>query len=314
MLELDVAAATFLTPSAPPPGQLKPRAAGPGRLRPLKLRAVGANLRDAFYLAGAFHLLAELFPGALRAYPAVSPVPWTHVIAELYRLIDEAGWFEVSQTVEARLRHGYNEYPPPGRYLTNPPVQLYGWRREDIKEWPPLYLMWVLLDPSVSYLVRGVTGSGALLDEADLTPLIEPGLHAKLAFWTEADRLAAWARLKELEARPRSYPGPPRRERDKVLPPAKYGRTSYFAGERLGRLPGLARWACHMTGNLILDNVNEANFGFQDLWTWADLPEIRQCWRQARPAIDQLRPLMDWYEADADCLSDITSLLVAGSS
>jgi hypothetical protein len=200
-------------------------------------------------------------------------------MGDLYGLIEEAGWLEIDRGRWHDLETGDLSLQDA---LRGPPAQLYGWGED-----PPLRLLELMLDGEITDERREALR--AMFDIAGL--YAAAGLHDKLVFWTEADRLAAWARLDEIEAGPALYPEP------------------------LCCRPELARWACHTTGNLVLDKVNKADFGFQDIWTWAGLPDLRQCWQQARPAIDQLRRLREWYEADAgwvditDCLWDIASLL-----
>jgi hypothetical protein len=165
-------------------------------------------------------------------------------------------------------------------------VQLYGWGA-NILRYPPLRLLEMMLDGAITGDRRK-----ALRTMVDDAGLYGGGtLHSILASWAEADEFGAWARLTEIEADPAPYPQP------------------------LRCLPELARWVCHQTGNPILDRANEEQaYGFQTFWTWADLPEIRQRWRQARPAIEQRDRLQEWYQAGgAGRLSEIAAILIDGN-
>lgn len=246
--------------------QLKPRAQA-RRARPLELAAVAVILRQRRYrLLLALRLLGEHFPEALAEIKGrdVSGPGWWGVLGYFIGLANKAGWFDVDWKLVEQAWFWWGRKPDLDRgsllatFLHHLPIRLHGFHKR-IFNYPPMRLMQALLaGPPIEVTTARERAVG-------LADLFEN--------WTGADRQAAWDRLSLAAGGP-------------DLP------------EPLRRLPELARWACHQTGNPILDRTFDPHSP-ESWFTWADdLPAVRRYWRQARPLIEELDRLMDWYERD----------------
>jgi hypothetical protein len=242
--------------------QLKPRAQAE-RARPLKLAAVALTLGQRRYRPLlALRLLGEHFPGALAELKDrdVSGPGWWGVLGYCIGLAGKAGWFDVDWKLveDAWFWWGLKPDRDRGSLLATFLHHL------------PLRLHGfhkrIFGYPPMRLLQALLTGP-----PIEVTTPRERAIELADLFenWTEADRQAAWGRL--VLAR---------------LP------------EPLRRLPELARWACHRTGNPILDRTFDPESS-ESWFTWAgDLPAVRRYFRQARPLIEELERLMAWYERD----------------
>ncbi len=253
------------------------------RLRPLKLETVIRQLRDYDRTRQGLQLIEKHFPAALKVYPNLATVEWYAVLHHLATLAEEAEWFEVDWLLlneawswwQAGL-YGLDDEDNGDRlatFLYHIPLKLYGFTGgESLFDSPPMELMHALL---------AECDFGA----ASSQMLIEAELYDSLDDWEQSDREAAWDRLYDIEADPGRYP------------------------EALRRLPELARWACHCTGNLILDQHFDPD-GNGPWYTWEnDLCTIRAAWQRARPLIKYFNRLMEWSE-DAANLSLLANFLI----
>jgi hypothetical protein len=155
------------------------------------------------------------------------------------------------------------------------PAKHYGFNPETIIHFPPMELLYVLLD--------GTAGAVS----SDL--LIAAELYDNLEAWDEQDREAAWARLHAIEADPGRYPEPVR------------------------WLPELARWACRRTGNPLLDRQFDLTNGPWMAWRAAtDLETVKSAWRRARSVIEQFHRLTAWCEEYSHLVA-LTHFLMEGT-
>ncbi|MBE7556815.1 MAG: hypothetical protein HS126_37710 [Anaerolineales bacterium] len=199
----------------PPNAQLRPWAALP-RLRPVKVETLTNQLSNYERTIIGLRLVEQHFPEALADYGDLAQTGWWEILAHLNNLVEEAGWWEVNWTALNEAWAWWMEESKENGdrlaiFLTYIPVRHYGLNQDTILKFPPMELLYVLLDGSV-----GVASS-------DLLIAIE--LYDGIDQWDQADRDAAWARLHAIEADPGLYP------------------------EAVRWLPELARWACHRTGN-----------------------------------------------------------------
>jgi hypothetical protein len=79
-------------------------------------------------------------------------------------------------------------------------------------------------------------------------------------------------------------------------------------------LPELARWACHRTGNFMLDR----RFDPYDKGPWltwqGDLEEVKVAWRRARPIIEAFDRLMRWRLAGEANIAALAHFIMTGGS
>jgi hypothetical protein len=242
-------------------------------LNPLKLKA--ASLQNKLAISQVCQLLEQHFSEQAYKYGNVLAISdWRLAMNDLYRLIEEAGWFEVDRNWWEALR---DEELSLEDALRCPPVSLYGYDESYYYDNPPLRLIQTLLEPF----------SDPYWGE-EFGPVSVDDLKAWMK--VNSDRLAARGRLGRPRAGPALYPKP------------------------LRCLPELARWVRHETGNLILDHsVCECGYQHVWNWD-DDLAAIKPVWRQARRAIVKLRGLLDglreWYQADGRCLATIAGVLM----
>ncbi|MCQ3972392.1 MAG: hypothetical protein DPW09_02975 [Anaerolineae bacterium] len=264
----------------PPQAQLRPWAALP-RLRPVKVETLTTQLGNYERTITGLRLVEQHFPEALADYGDLAQTGWWELLAHLNNLVEEAGWWEVNWTALNEAWAWWMEESKENGdrlaiFLTYIPVRHYGLNQDTVLKFPPMELLYVLLDGSA-----GVASS-------DLLIAIE--LYDGIDQWDQADRDAAWARLHAIEADPGLYP------------------------EAVRWLPELARWACHRTGNPLLDrDFDPYHDGPWFRWAAeAEVEQTRSAWRRARPVIEQFRRLMEWYEADTSRLTVLANFLMEG--
>lgn len=253
------------------------------RLRPVKIETLAIQLHTYERAIAGLRLIEKFFPEALKEYGNLSDTGWWEILAHLANLIEESGWFEIDWNVLNEAWACWIEAPEENgdhlaTFLHFIPARHYGFDQQTILNYPPMELLYVLLDGSAG------VASADLLVAIELYDGIDDD-------WTEADRQAAWARLHAIESDPGLYPEPVR------------------------WLPELARWTCRRTGNLLLDRpFNPAEDGPWLVWeAESDLEQVRSAWRRARPVIDQFRRLMAWYEADHSRLTLLANFLMEGN-
>lgn len=269
----------------PPRTQLRPWAPL-HRLRPVKIETLTHQLNTYERTVTGLRLIETYFPHALADYGDLSQTGWWEILAHLNNLIEEAGWWEVNWTALNEAWAWWMEDPMENGermalFLTTIPVRHYGLTQETILKFPPLELLYILLDGAA-----GVASS-------DLLIALE--WYDAIDQWHPSDRDAVWTRLHAIEANPGPYP------------------------ETVRWLPELARWACRRTGNHLLDLEGTIRWGDPNQdgswlrWTSAlEVEQTRSAWRRARPVIDQFRRLMTWYEADPNRLSLLADFLMEG--
>jgi hypothetical protein len=159
------------------------------------------------------------------------------------------------------------------------PVTLYGFTDgETLFEFPPMELLHALLANCEIHAVSSQL-------------LIESEIYDNLEQWDEQNRTSAWQRLEQIEADPGRYPEPVR------------------------WLPELARWACHRTGNFMLDQqFDPYHNGPWLTWRENDLLQVQTAWRRAKPVIEVFHRLMQWYEADSANLLKLADFLMQGGN
>lgn len=264
----------------PPQAQLRPWALLQ-RLRPVKVETLAAQLSNYERTVIGLRLVEKYFPDALADYGDLAQTGWWEVLAHLNNLVEEAGWWEVNWAALNEAWAWWMEEPKENGdrlalFLNYIPARHYGLNQETILKFPPMELLYVLLDGSA-----GVASS-------DLLVAIE--LYDGIDQWSQADRDGVWDRLHTIEADPGLYAEPVR------------------------WLPELARWACHRTGNHLLDrDFDPYHDGPWLNWvSESDVEQTRSAWRRARPVIEQFRRLMEWYEADTSRLTLLANFLMEG--
>jgi hypothetical protein len=83
--------------------------------------------------------------------------------------------------------------------------------------------------------------------------------------------------------------------------------------EPIRNLPELARFACHRTGNVVLDQVfNPYQNG---PWlTWAnEMSQLAQCWKRAKPVIGQCNRLVAWCEHEPGNIAKLAGFVMGGA-
>jgi hypothetical protein len=169
-------------------------------------------------------------------------------------------------------------------YLHYIPVRFYGFSPTLIKHFPPIELLYILLIKHEE--IQRI--SSQILITLEIYDQFE-------AQWSETERQAAWRRLHQVEQNPDQYP------------------------DIMRHLPILAKWACRMTGNPILDypppqwSDNRILIPQPYYFRWDDASLARMLWQRAKPIIDLLEPFMEWYREDPDnCLIDLFVFLAEG--
>jgi len=255
------------------------------RLRPVKLETLGRFVSNYHRLNLALKLIEKHFPEELKVYDDVSKASWWEVLAHLANLIERVEWFEVNWGALNEAWAWWMESDDEDGehlavFLEYIPVTLYGFTEgENIFEFPPMELLHALLATQCEIK----TVSAQLLIDAEIYDELDE-------VWGETERERAWALLREIEADPGRYPEPVR------------------------WLPELARWACHCTGNVILDRHFDP---YQDgpWFTWAaDLEEVKQAWRRAQPVIQAFHRVMQWSEADSTNIAELANFIMQGGN
>lgn len=255
------------------------------RLRPAKLVAFHLRLREYERLSLGLNLLQHHFPAALVDYDDLSGKGWWECLAHLANLVEEAGWFEINWPVLNEAWSYWMNEPDEEQgdhlavFLHYLPVVLYGFTDgESLFEFPPIELLHTLL-------------ARCEIQAVSSQLLVETELYDNLEQWDETDRDSAWKLLEQIEADPGRYAEPVR------------------------WLPELARWACHRTGNVMLDQHFDP-YGDGPWLTWreSDLLQIKTAWRRARPVIDVFHRLMHWYETDTSNLMKLADFLMNGGN
>ncbi|MCP4992928.1 MAG: hypothetical protein GY934_03945, partial [Gammaproteobacteria bacterium] len=186
-------------------------------------------------------------PGA----EAHNSLGWWQVLGSLVNLVDEYEWLEINWEVlneawatwqgaeDSEAMHGSHL----AVYLDYIPVKMYGFDcNGPIFEFPPIELFHALF--STKCTVQSVS--------ADL--LINIEVYDDFDdVWTPEDQAQAWELLDEIESDPGQYPEPVR------------------------WLPELVRWACHQTGNPLLDQTFQP-YQNGPWYPWDDLDEVRYAW------------------------------------
>ncbi len=255
------------------------------RLRPVTLAAFQIRLREYERLGLGLGLIQQHFPADLGDYDDLSSQGWWEVLAHLSNLVEQAEWFEINWPVLNEAWAYWMNDPEEEQgdhlavFLHYLPVTLYGFTdTESLFEFLPMELLHTLLAECELHAVSSQL-------------LIEIEIYDNLEHWTEQDRAAAWALLGRVEADPGRYPEPVR------------------------WLPELARWACHRTGNVILDqHFNPYQSGPWFTWRENDLLQIKTAWRRARPVINVFHRLMQWYEQDSTNLLKLANFIMQGGS
>jgi hypothetical protein len=231
------------------------------------------------------NLIHHHFPAALADYADLSGKSWWETLAHLANLVEEAQWFEINWPVLNEAWSYWMSEPEEERgdhlavFLHYLPVVLYGFTdTESLFEFPPMELLHALLARCEIHAVS-----------AHL--LVETALYDNLETWDERDRDSAWKVLEQIEVAPGRYPEPVR------------------------WLPELARWACHRTGNVMLDqHFDPCHDGPWFTWRENDLRQIKTAWRRAKPVIDVFQRLMRWYETDPGRLMKLADFIMNGGN
>jgi len=270
-------------PSQSPPGLLDTRRpwAWLERLRPIRIEAWERQLTHFARQGQALTLLRTHFPAAAAEYPNLSETGWPELLHRLVGLAGAANLFEPNWPV---LNEAWAIWMEQGDeengdhlalFLTYLPVTLYGFvDGSNLLEYPPMELMHALLAECEIKLVSDPV-------------LLDSELYDHLEQWDQSEREAVWARLQAIELEPEGYPEP------------------------LRWLPELARFACHRTGNPILDHHFNP-YGHGPWFRWDEVEEIRIAWQRAQPVLKAFDRLMAWYETDTQNLMYLTDFLLGG--
>jgi hypothetical protein len=254
------------------------------RLRPIQLATLARQLHTYERLNLGLQLLDHHFPTTLPEYTDLSSTGWWEVLADLVNRVEQAGWFQVNWPALNRAWAYWMEDPEEGgdhlaAFLHYMPVTLYGFSDgETIFDEPVIELLHTLLaDCDVQ------TVSAQLLIDCEIYDDLDD-------IWRDADRQAAWTLLSQIEADPGRYPEPAR------------------------WLPELARWACHRTGNVMLDRSFDPHHD-GPWFTWADdLAEIKHAWRRAQPLLKALQRVTAWCEQDNTHIAKLAHFIMEGGS
>ncbi len=238
--------------------------------------------------AAQFGYMQHVSTHVYHAIPGMAPhnsVGWWQVLGSLANLVDEYEWLEIDWEVlneawahwqgaeQGEATHGSHL----AVYLDYIPVKMYGFDcNGPMYEFPPIELFHALF--STKCTVQTVS--------ADL--LINIEVYDEFDnVWTPGDQQQAWQLLDEIESDPGQYSEPVR------------------------WLPELVRWACHQTGNPMLDKSFDP---YRDgpWYPWDDIDEVRYAWQRAQNVIKAFHRLMEWYEADNSRLALLVYFLMEG--
>ena len=201
-------------------------------------------------------------------------------------LVEENDWFEIDwDDYNYGLECLEENDPETVHYLSTLlhyiPIKLYGFKSAFIRLYPPIDLLRVLLSGS---------------DEAAVgSEMLYLAIY-NLSEWGPAQQEAAWSRVHAVEAYPDEYP------------------------DWLRSLPGLARWACHRTGNAILDlpppgwgqdgrrTLNPYRLSHH--FTWREVDQLRMFWQAAKPLVKSLEAWMsEWNRTGEPYLVNLINFL-----
>ena len=253
------------------------------RYRPLRLSTLARRLTGQSRLARALARLRQFFPEALAEYGPVSELLWYAVLADLLYRIEAEDWFALdwdrlnqawAQELEAA---GDPRFDRLALHLDYVPLRLFGVSTGEISR---------ARCPVTLELLR------AMLIESEV-PVITAelafhgDLYRRLSSWRSPERQAAWQRLALIEADPGLYPG------------------------LIAHLPELARWACGLSGNPLLDRTIEPDR--PGTWvSWDDqaaLDRFKAAWPQAKSRLVWGDQLEAWAQADESNLAQLVDFL-----
>lgn len=276
------------------------------QIRPAQVGGVIEELRYYQRLREAFQLLDEFFPEAIQQYGHMQQVRdqftldeqdykretwnigWWQVLAHFFNLLEEQDVIQINWAVanQACSYWAAPEYPDRGSlfatYLSYIPLQLHGLTHEEtLLKCPPMELFHALLADCDFKVV-----SADILTQAELYDALDE--------WGESDRAAAWRFLHRIEANPGIWPAPIR------------------------QIPELARYSCHKTDNLILDQTFNPYSGQarqSGPWlTWANhLTQVAASWKRAKPVLHWFQRLMAWYDDEPGRLSALAQFIIDGA-
>lgn len=246
------------------------------RLRPVRVSALADRLRGYSRTITAVRLLGQHFPGALATYQDLSGQPiWWDLLADLINKAEEVDWFEADWELLNLAWAGWMEHADDegndgqsmAAFLRHIPVKLHGFTPDAVLASPAIEFFHALLSDQVQAVSARLLIALEIYDR-----------HFE-DVWGAPERALAWQHLQEVETDPGRFPEP--------------GRW----------LPELARWACHATGNPLLDLTRPVELHLDHDWppvpfTWDDLETVRVAWRRAKPVIVQLERLETWLKND----------------
>ena len=266
------------------------------RLWPVRLAAVNTQLQNCKRAVMGLHLVERYFPESLNQYADLTRTHWWDILVDLTNLAENADWFKIdwdmlNEAWAAWLEQSDENGDHLATFLNYIPVRLYGFNHEPatiqlfhgepglyIEFFPPMELLYVLLDPTAAEISSGL--------------LVVAEMFEVLDSWDELDREAAWERLHAIEANPEAYP--------------EWARW----------LPALAKWACGRTENPILKwsfTTYYQDKGPRLAWD-TDVAKARSAWQEAQPVIKQLDWLMAWCQESEENLVSLAEFLVTGKN
>jgi hypothetical protein len=282
-------------------GKLKKRArlrpwAPLQRLWPVRLTAIKTQLQNCQRAVMGLRLVEQYFPEALDQYGDLAQTTWWDILVDLANRVEDAGWFEIdwdglNEAWAAWLEQADENGDHLATFLRYIPIRLYGFTREPaaiplfqaepglyLEFFPPMELLYVLLDPTAAEISSGLRVAAELFD-------VESA-------WDELDREAAWERLHAIEAEPAAYP------------------------ELARRLPVLAKWACGCIDNPILKwsfAVHYQDNGPRFAWD-TDVDQARSAWQAAKPMTEHLDQWLVWCRERAENLVSLAEFLTTGKN
>lgn len=271
------------------------------QLRPLSVRGLAEVLRSYERFFHTVQLLEEFFPPMLEEYERLQAVRhkftleraiyqrepevvgWWQVLAHFFNLVEHNDWFPINWKVISEAGECWlsPEYTDRGEllatYINYIPLTLYGLTDKSIEKYPPLELLHALLFKGQ---VKAV--SAQLLAEAEI--------YDTLDTWTEQDKANAWGFLRRIENDPGPWP------------------------DAVRTLPALARYACHTTGNIVLDGQFNP-YNQEGPWcTWTNHTiQIQASWQRAKLALHWFDRLMKWYTHEPARLTSLAHFLIEGA-
>ncbi len=215
-------------------------------------------------------------------------VGWWEVLGELVRRVEEQEWFEINWPAlddawawwqgDGEKEHEDDPGSHLAVFLEYIPLNMYGFNcQETMYEFPPVELFHALF--STKCTITNISAS-LLID-------IEVYDEEWDEVWTPDDRTRAWALISDIES------------------------DSGAWSEPIRWLPEIIRWACHQTGNPILDTIFDP---YKDgpWFLWEDFQDVSNSWQRARGVINAFQRLMTWYEKDNSRLSLLSGFLMEG--